>query len=111
MKNGPGGEGDQGRMVDISEGQVTGAGNVVQLIAKDSIPAGSEEMKQHGEGREHAHDNRRRAVCGPDGGQTPLRIHKRMYALAGESVPSTDRDQRRYFVSSRMTTMEYAGSV
>ena len=46
MPRDPGDESDQRWLIDITEGQMLGAGEVIQLVAKDSVATGGEKMKK-----------------------------------------------------------------
>ena len=58
MPRDPGDEGDQRRLIDVAEVEVLGAGEIIQLVAKDSVAAGGEEMKKELRDSQQQHDGR-----------------------------------------------------
>ncbi len=58
MPRNPGDEGDQGWLIDVPGGEVLGAGEIIQFVAKDSVAAGGEEMKNELRESQQEHDGR-----------------------------------------------------
>ncbi len=46
------------RMINVSPGQVLGAGQVIHLVAKDAVTSGSQKMQQQLAGSDVQHDRR-----------------------------------------------------
>jgi len=48
VEDDPRSEGDEGRVIDVAEGEVAGAGDVVELVAEDAVAVGGEQMQEDG---------------------------------------------------------------
>src|SRR5205807_4252952 len=55
----PGDEGDERRLIDVAGAEMLGAGEIIQLVAKDSVTARGAEMEEHLGDRQQDHDCRR----------------------------------------------------
>src|SRR5437762_2647846 len=58
MPRDPGNHGDERRLIDVTEVQVLGTSQIVQLVAKDPVPSGREKMKKELRDRQRKHDGR-----------------------------------------------------